>query len=301
MKNLIVLIRMIRPLYLISGLVLYTLGAGIARYLGEGLEMSIFLVGSGWVIAMQLATHLLHEYYAATPERSNPNRTGQTGGSGAGGEGQIPPRSILFLAFACLAVVAMLTVVIIDQVKPESSTYLIMAIGFLGGFFYSTPPVRLENTGYGEFTAAFLMGFLIPAYAFSLQAQHLDRLVLMVSFPLVVLALGTLIALELPDYQSDLRRGKRTLTVRLDWKVAMNLHNVLILAAYLLIGVATIFGLPRFIALAAMLSLPAGFLQVWQMWRIGQGGKPNWNALTINAASTFGLMIYLITYALWTH
>lgn len=297
MKNLFVLIRMIRPLYLISGLVLYALGAGMARYLGDGLDSFIFLVGSGWVIAMQLATHLLHEYYDETPERSYPTRTGQA----AGGEGQIPPRSILILAFACLAVVAILTVVMIDQVKPESSTYLIMAIGFLGGFFYSTPPLRLENTGYGEFTAAFLMGFLIPAYAFSLQAQHLDRLVLMVSFPLVILALGTKIALELPDYTSDLRRGKRTLTVRLDWKAAMNLHNVLILAAYLLIGLATLFGLPRFIALAAMLSLPAGLLQVWQIWRIGQGSKPNWNALTINAGATFGLMIYLITYALWTH
>jgi 1,4-dihydroxy-2-naphthoate polyprenyltransferase len=301
MKVFLYIFRLIRPIYLLGGLILYTLGAGMARYLGEGLDWSIFWIGCGWVAAMQLAAHLLNEYYDAPGDSLNPNRTSLTGGSGAVGDDKISQRSVLFLSFACLAVVAMLSVVIIGRVKPEPSTYLMMALGFLGGFFYSTPPLKLETSGYGELTASFLAGFLVPAFAFSMQAHRLDRMVLMVTFPLVVLALGMFIALELPDFVADLKSGKRTLTVRLDWKSAMNLHNILILASYLLIGMASFFGMPRFVALTAMLTLPVGLLQIWQMIRIGQGGKPNWNALTINAVATFGLMIYFLTYSFWTH
>lgn len=301
MKSILLFIRLIRPIYLFGGILLYALGAGISHYLGENLDWSTYWIGQGWVTAMQLATHFLNEYYDAADDRNNPNRTLLTGGSGAVGDDKIPRKLVLLLAFASLAVVAALTVAMIGQLKPDPVVILIMVLGFLGGFFYSTPPVKLESSGYGELTAAFLTGFLIPTFAFTIQVGNIHRLLLMVTSPLVVLCLGMLIALQMPDYASDLKAGKRTLMVRMGWQNAMTFHNILVMSAYFLVGLALYFGFPRFAALAAVLSFPVAVLEIWQMLRISQGGKPNWKALTINSVATFASMAYLLTYAFWTH
>ncbi len=142
MKSILLFIRLIRPIYLFGGILLYALGAGISHYLGENLDWSTYWIGQGWVTAMQLATYFLNEYYDAPDDRKNQNRTLFTGGSGAVGDDKIPRKLVLFLAFASLAVVAALSVAMIGQLKPDPVVILIMVLGFLGGFFYSTPPVR---------------------------------------------------------------------------------------------------------------------------------------------------------------
>jgi hypothetical protein len=50
-----------------------------------------------------------------------------------------------------------------------------------------------------------------------------------------------------------------------------------------------------------ILVLPFGLFQIWQMNRIADGVKPNWNLLLLSAISTFSLAAYILTYAFWTH
>jgi 1,4-dihydroxy-2-naphthoate octaprenyltransferase len=297
-------IRILRPLLILGGVVVYALGAGIARYLGAGVDWSAYILGQAWVISMQLATFLLIEYQhkqdtLPPSNRHHPNLAPH------GGEGAIPRRSVLLAAFTSMAVMASLTVIVIAQVKPGPLVVLMMLVGFLGGLFYSTPLARggtsLEASGYGELAAAFLMGYLIPAFSFVLQAGDLHRLLSMATIPLVAICLAMFIALETSSYAADLKSGQCTLMVRMGWKSAMNLHNTLIFSAYLLVGLASFFGQPRFAVLAALFSLPVGMLQFWQMWRLSQGARPNWMAIRINAIATFGLMAYLLTYSYWTH
>ena len=296
--------RMIRPMLLLGGILVFGLGSGIARYLGAGIDWVIFILGLAWVIVMQLATFLLVEYYHSQYS-FNQSRRNDPIRNPVESEGKPSPRSILLAALTSLAVVASLTVMILAEVKPGPSAIFIMILGFLSGLFYSTPLVKdgssLETSGYGELLAAFIMGFLIPAFAFILQAGELHRLLFMTTIPLVVICLATFIALETPSYAGDLKAGRCTLMVRMRWNSAMNLHNLLIFCAYLLVGLASLYGQPRFATLAAMFSLPVGMLQFWQIWRIGQGARPNWTALRLNAIATFGLMAYLLTYSYWTH
>jgi hypothetical protein len=81
----------------------------------------------------------------------------------------------------------------------------------------------------------------------------------------------------------------------------MVVHNVLILVAYLLLGLAASLGLPGFAVWPAFLSLPLGLLQIYQMWRISNGFKPNWTAVTLTGLALFAFMAYMITYAYWTN
>jgi len=299
MENLRLFIRLSRPLFLVGVFLLYALGAGIAHYLGAQIDIDVYILGQIWVTLLQLSTQYLNEYYNAPLDQENANRTLFSGGSGAVGPGRLSRRVPLMAALVCLAFLASATVVIISRIQPGLLAYLIMFVAFLGAFFYSTPPVRLETSGYGELTTTVLVAFLVPAYAFILQLGEFHRLLAMSAFPIAALHLAMLLALELPDYATDLKYGKSTLIVRMGWESAMTLHNVLVLCAFLLVIIAATFGFPWFATWPVLLPLPLGLLQIWQMRRIAGGARPNWNALTLGAVALFASVVYLMAFAFW--
>jgi 1,4-dihydroxy-2-naphthoate octaprenyltransferase len=300
MKTIWLLIRLSRPLFLLGGVLVYALGAGIATYLGIRIDWGGYFLGQFWVTTIQLAGQYLNEYFDAPQDIQNKNRTPFTGGSGVLGPDGLPRRTALIAALGCLAVTASLTVLLLSTANMSPVTLLIMAIGFSGAVLYSVPPVRLSTTGYGELATSFLVANLVPAFAFLLQSGDLHRLLAMSTFPLTLLHLAMMLAFEFPDYATDLRLGKRTLLVRMGWQRAVLLHNLLILFAYITLGLAVIFGLPFLIALPAFLTLPLGLLQIWQMRRIADGARPNWNALTLTAIALFSVVAYLLTFTFWT-
>lgn len=293
-------IRLARPHFLLGGALVYALGVGISHYLGNQVDWGLYFLGQGWVSLLQLGTHFLNEYYDGPVDANNPNRTPFSGGSGAIGPGRLPRNVALIAAGTCLTFVASLTVVLISQTALPPAALLIMVIAFLGAFLYSAPPIRLASSGYGELTTSILVANLVPAFAFILQTGDLHRLVSMSTFPLTALHLSMMLAYELPDYGSDLRYEKKTLMVRLGWQSGMLIHNLLILAAYLLLGLAMVYGLPFPIALPGFFTLPLGLFQIWQMRRIAEGLPPNWTALTLGSAMLFALTAYLLTFSFWT-
>jgi 1,4-dihydroxy-2-naphthoate octaprenyltransferase len=299
MRSLRQFIQLSRPLFLVGVFVLYALGVGIAHYLGSTIDWAVYIQGQIWVTLLQLSTQYLNEYFNAPADLANPNRNFLTGGSGVLGEGKLPRRTPLIAAVTCLAILASMTVVIISNINLPSEAVLIMVLAFLGAFFYSVPPVRLEASGYGELTTTILVAFMVPAYAYILQTGELHRMVAMSAFPLAATHLSMLLAFELPDFATDAKFGKRTIMVRLGWQNGMILHNILILSAFLLISLAGLFGYPRFALIAGLLPLPLGLFQIWQMRNIANGARPNWNALTIGSAALFASMSYLLGFVFW--
>lgn len=301
MNNVILFLRMSRPIFIIGVMILYALGVSIARYLGIVISWETYIYGQLWVTILQLSTQYLNEYFNSPADIKNPNRTALTGGSGVLGPGKLPRRTALFAALTCLAILASITVLIIANINLTVVTIFIMLIAFIGALFYSTPPLKLEASGYGELIVSIIVAFLVPSFAFVLQAGEIHRLVPMTTFPLTTLHLAMLLAFELPDYANDFKYGKRTIMIRLGWEKGMLLHNILIFTSYLLLVIAAFFGLPNFIWIPVMFTFPIGLIQFWQMRRIASGAKPNWNALTIIAISLFGLITYLMTFSYWTN
>ncbi len=176
-----------------------------------------------------------------------------------------------------------------------------MFLAFLGGFFYSTPPVKLEASGYGELTTTAMVAFMVPSFAFILQSGQMHRLLAMSGFPLAALMMAMLLAFELPDYATDLKFGKRTLMVRLGWQNGMGMHNILVLSAFLVLLLARLFDYPWFATVAGLLDPAAGGIPDLADAQHRQWRKPNWNLLTIGALALFGSMAYFMAYAFWTH
>jgi 1,4-dihydroxy-2-naphthoate octaprenyltransferase len=292
-------IRLTRPIFLLGAALLYALGAGIARYLGMSINWDMYILGQAWVSMLQLSTQYLNEYFDSTADTDNPHRTLFSGGSGAIGPGKLSRSTALYASAVTLTITTSLTVLLIRNASVTPLLVFLLALSALGAIFYSVPPVKLSTSGYGELTASILVANLVPAFAFLLQYGDLHRLLAMSTFPLTALHLAMLLAFELPDYSNDLAHGKRTLMIRMGWQNGMYFHNLLIVAAFLLLGLATTLGFPISIALPAFLPLPLGALQIWQMHRIATGIKPNWASLTTGEVVLLALTAYLLTFAFW--
>jgi 1,4-dihydroxy-2-naphthoate octaprenyltransferase len=303
MKLLRLFIQLSRPINLFSAILLYLLGIGIAHYLSGQINWTSFFIGLAWIVFILLGTQYLNEYFDPMVMVDRPiwKHTPFSGVSGAIGSGRLPRQVALWAGLTCFAITASLTVLIMQFFGFSPVGILIFGLILFGELSYALPPFRLVSSGYGELVMSFIVGGLIPAIGFLLQGHEFHRLLVMVAFPLTTLHIGMLLALEFPDYASDLIQGNRPILVRVGWQRGMIIHNILVLGSFVVLGMAFVFGLPLRIGWPVFFVLPIGLFQIWMMNRIADGAKPNWNLLMLVAVSTFGLTAYLLTFAFWTH
>ena len=224
-----------------------------------------------------------------------------SGDSGAIGEGKLSRQAALWAGLTSLTITASMTALLIQKLSNNPVVVLILGLIFIGEFIYAVPPFRLVSSGYGELSMSIVRVGLIPAMAFLMQGHEFHRLLTMVSFPLTLLHISMLLALEFPDYASDLKLGKKPMLVIVGWQRGMLIHNLLILGGFVVLGIAFALGLPVNVAWPVVFVLPVGLFQIWMMNRIGDGIKPNWNLLLLVAISTFAFTAYILTFAFWTH
>lgn len=291
MTNLRTLLRFSQPLRLFLASLTYILGTGIARYLGIHLESSAFWLGFVWLLLIQVAAYLLAEYFRPPNEPL--------------GEADTPSQRLrlrtllLQVSAAVLTLVAALTVVMLRGRFITPSPGIFLALIFLLLMAYSVPPLRLVNAGFGEFALAILFADFIPVLAFTLQADEFHRLLPLVTFPLTLLAVAYLLALDFPTFASDQKYGRRTLLIRLTWPRAIPLHHALLLAAYVLFVTAPFFGFPWRLLWPVFLTLPLAAYQIFMLRNIALGVKPLWSILSANAVAIFGLTAYLLALTFW--
>ncbi len=292
LREVFLFVRLSRPHFLLGGLLLYGLGASIAGYFGRSIDVGSYMIGQALVTSIQLMTHYLNEYYDAELDRNNETRTLFSGGSGALGPEGLPRKVAIYSAFICLALAATTASAALVTGALPVIAWPILLLSFLGAFSYSSPPLRLINTGYGEIIAAVVAAGLTPTLGYVVQTGEIHRLLLMSTTPLMALCFAMIIAFELPDYAADAKSGKRTFMVRMGWSSAMKAHDLAILFAILSLAIAFLFGLPPRVALGALITVPLGLAQIWQMRRIRLGFPPRWSSLTLAALALFALTAY---------
>ena len=303
MKSLRLFIRLSRPYYILSAILLYLLGIGIAHYLSGQVNWALLFLGLAWIIVVLLGAQYLNEYFDPQIfiENTAPKHTPFSGVSGAIGVGKLPRPVALWAGLAGLAVATALTVIIIQLYRFSLPGILIFGLILFGELFMALPPLRQLAAGYGELITSIIIGGLIPAAGYILQGHDFHRLLIMIAVPLTTLHIGMLLAMELPDYASDLKQTKQPVMVRVGWQGGMILHNIMILGSFVVIGIAFLFGLPIRVVWPVFFVFPIGLFQIWLMNRIADGAKPNWDLLVLVAASTFGVTAYLLTFAFWIH
>jgi 1,4-dihydroxy-2-naphthoate octaprenyltransferase len=286
---------------MLSAVLLYILGVGIADYLGMSTYWNVIWSGFSLCLLLLLASAYLQDYFDLLDEapHSQPFRE-QWAETNQPSETPLRRTVLLQIALVALSGSAVLALLLFLRERSNFTAQIFLFLIFIVSFFQGVPPLRLAYSGYGEVLEAILLANLIPVLAFTLQYGELHRLLAMLTFPLTFLYLAMTLALSLPRYAADIKFQRRNLMSRLEWQRGMNLHNILILLAYVVLGLATVFGLPWALTWPGLLTLPIGIFQIWQITQIAAGGRPNWRLTRITAISTLVLTSYMLTYALWT-
>ena len=287
------MVKAARPMSLLSGLLTYLMGIGLVVYLGHPINWAAASIGAACMLLLQAASYYLHIYFDwLTPGFQLEDAEEKPADR--------PSRQLfLQLPIAFLTTGAILTVLLFLQIHNFLSILLVLGIALMLAVFYGVPPLRLVYSGYGELAEAVLICNLPPTLAYLLQTGDVHRLVAMISFPVTLLFMATLLALSLPNYARDLKYAHKNLMVRMGWQTGMILHNVLILSAYALLVLSLFINLPFKIALPAIITMPLGIFQIWQVNRIAVGEKPHWRRLVVTAYALPLLLAYLFTAALW--
>lgn len=282
-----------QPLQLFFAAITYTLGAGIARYLGANLRWPVFWLMLLAVLALQVSAMLFAAYFRQPLMLLAPDETPR--------QREQSQVRLLQSAYAALTMFLVVTVTLIYLRALDLSTSLLLGLSVVLLMAYTVPPFSLSRRGYGELVLAVYLATLLPALSFLLQADKFHRLLPLATFPLTLLAIACYLAANFPTFVADQKLGCHTLLTRLTWQWAVPIHHVLVLAAFLLFATAPFFGVAWGLVWPVFLALPFGLLQIAWLQRIANGGTPIWKFVNILVPSLLGLTIYLLTLSFWLH
>lgn len=288
----------IRPVHLSTALALYLAGAGLARYLGARLNYASFGLGFFWLVSLFLGVFLLGDYLGISFE--SPVFPLKEITLPGGGQRQSPPsKALLFGALALFSAAGVLTILM----GLQGMITLPVALVMMGAFLLSTslivPGLNAKQSGIGEFMVSICLVILPPALAFIAQYGEFHRFLSFSFFPLFPLHLGLILTLRLRSYAVDSRFDRKTLMVRLGWVKGLFLHNLLLLSAFVLFGVAMLFGLPiRIVGPVFVAMIPAGYL-IWLYSGLEHGAPVRWRVNILLALAAFFLPVYLIAFTVW--
>lgn len=270
---------------------MYLLGAGIARYLGNPIQPAAFWLGLLGALMAQLSMNLLGEVFRPQAETVTAEQSPSVRRS--------LRDTALYLSIAALAADAIVTFVLFKEGRLTLAALLCLGFSLLIILLYSVPPLRLMDRGFGELALAIQIAYLLPAIGFLLQAGTFHRLLNAAIVPLTLLFLAALVSLDFASYADDLKRGRRTLLERVGWQAAVPIHQGLLIAAYLLLAAAPLLGFSFGLLWPAFLTLPFAGLQIYWLRNISLGARPLWGLLTANALAVFGLTAYFLTLTFW--
>jgi hypothetical protein len=292
-RALVEFVRISRPAYLVAGAALYACGLAVADYLGLRINAEGAGVGLVVILLVQLTTHYLLalDDWRYRPPPARPSATSEPIDPAVPAFSRTTP---LLAAIVCGGLLAVVITAQLITAAPPLLAWLLLIVILMIGFWQAVPPLSLRTSGSGELLASVALALLVPSYAFALQTGETHRLVWLSLSPLIALHFSLLITQELESFSAATAQKRRNFMVRAGWRTAMQAHDLSLAVAALLFAFSLSQGVPLRVPAGALLLLPLGLLQVWQMYRIRQGFPPAWRLLGWNAMGLFGLGIYTV-------
>lgn len=268
------------------------LGNGIAKFLGIPLNWFLILLECGFFIFIALGSFSITIYF-------DPLLMARHKGIIPSTE-EINIRRVFLLicliSYTVCCAFVYLIIYVTSYNLAEFSFFILIFVLFLA---YAVPPMRLADRGYGEIILTIFTANLIPATAFFLQSQSFHPLVIQLTFPLVPLFLAAMISTSLKNYLNEMITGTNSMVMMLGWKLAMDLHNWLILSVYLIIALSAVLGLTWNLVWPMFLPLPISIFSIYEIQRIKNGAKPRWSFLALGGYGEVLCMLYVLLFSLW--
>jgi 1,4-dihydroxy-2-naphthoate octaprenyltransferase len=224
-----------RPPFHSVGVLPFILGGVLAWRQAGAFRWDVCAWGTLGVVLVMLATYYGGEYWDYAEDslsaRWGPSRF--AGGSRVLQRGLLPRHAALWASLASLLLAVGVGLILQLGYRTGPWTIPLGVLGMLGGFFYSTRPVRWVNRGWGELWIAFCYGWLPVAVGYYLQTGKIAPLVHWLAVPIGLTIFNVILLNEFPDYPADLATGKANLVVRLGRERASGLYGLTSLGSWI--------------------------------------------------------------------
>lgn len=111
-------------------------------------------------------------------------------------------------------------------------------LGYVGGIYYTKPPIAYKHRGISLPAVFLLMGMLLPMVSFIAQTNFVNWKLIILCLPPALLVTAILAANELRDLREDASAGSVTFTVRFGARSCAVLYCTLVTLPYLCILVS---------------------------------------------------------------
>lgn len=283
--------RLTRPLHLFLAALTYLLGASIPSYLGMPFQPAPFGLGLAGILLTQAAMALLGEVFRPPNE---PLVQGETPR-----QKEMLRNNLLYVSIGAIATAALIAFIIHLNFRLTLSTFYFLLASILLVLFYSIPPFRLLNRGFGELILALHIAYVIPSIGFLLQAGESSRLMTVIFVPLAALAFAYFLIVNFITFEADEKYQRGTILRYLTWERAVPFHHSLVVFTYVMFAFAPLLGYSIHLIAPAFFTLPFAIFQIIQMRAIALGNRPNWKLLHSTALAVFGLTTYFLTLTFW--
>ncbi len=260
------------------GVLPFILGGVLAWRLGGAFRWDVCIWGTLGVVFVMLATYYAGEYwdYDEDAISGRLGRSSFAGGSGVLQSGLVPRRAPLWASVACLALAIGVALILQLVYHTGPWTVVFAVLGLLGGFFYSTRPVRWVSTGVGELWIALCYGWLPVAVGYYLQTGAIAPLVHWLAVPIGFTIFNVILLNEYPDYPADSATGKTNMVVRLGRERAALVYGFVSLGSWVAMLLSLSRGVP---ARALWVYLPVLIVSLALVVLMMRGGWRDRNTL----------------------
>jgi len=280
--------EVVRPFSFTASVFPIAAGGALAFQRGR-MNWAFFLIALVAGVALQLGTNVINEIYDV---RQGIDSITSPRMSRAILKGRISEREAFFVAWAGFALAAALGLVLVFT---RGLPLLILGLlGFAGGYFYTAPPFHFKYRAWGVPLVFVLMGPLMVIGSYYAVTGGYDWRLPVLSIPVGLLVAAILHGNEWRDVAEDTRHGFTTLSAQVGRDAAHWIYVMLVLGAYLTVGIGVMLGaLPR-LSLLTLLSLP---LVAWILRAAELGASGHLRAIamidlmTARLHSAFGALL----------
>lgn len=200
----------------------YAAGAYGAASMGYIFDSVTFWIGYLWLFLVEVATVLTNDYFDFNSDQQNKFFSPFTGGSRVIVEKLLSFKEMqrgIFVALALSFIVAGL--LLLNTAGFVFSTLLLMGVLFVLALGYTVPPLKLSYRGLGELDVGITHSFGVILCGYIFQGGNLnDPFPWLLSVPLFLAILPSIIMSGIPDYEADKAVSKNTIAVKLGRKGA---------------------------------------------------------------------------------
>ena len=146
-------------------------------------------------------------------------------------DGKLTVMETALIAFATLALAFFIGLFIALIREPN-----VFWIGMIGGFlavFYSLPPFKFNYTGLGEAAVGITFGPLMVLGMYVMLTGELNMEAVLIGIPIMFFIIALIWINQYPDYEADIKGGKRNWVVRIGKEKGIKVYAVIFAAAYM--------------------------------------------------------------------